>query len=408
MKACHSDAIVDTGPFISAFQELNTSFIKLLDSMSALRALSSLPRLSGLSDRQLLENALQVLVQNQDLECCSVYLLEGGRLHNVAGVDWDDLIRVERSSDVRHTGRSFALGEGILGKAAQTGELEHCRDCTTDPRFLQENRPGTAPPRLGSLISIPIQLDGDILGVLNVSHPHPGFFNEAHERALTIFASFLGQMLVNNRLLGQMEKQVTARTRQLEKALAEAEELKQKYAQLSVVDELTSLHNRRFFFPEARAALSRALRHGSPYSVLLLDIDHFKQINDTLGHAGGDEVLCRIAALLEEKTREGDILARFGGEEFIAALPDTDLAGALRMAERIRAGMGQARIELVGHSVTLSIGASSLLPGESGDSDKILDRLIQEADQALYFGKHNGRDQCRSFAEIACQVSGKK
>jgi len=399
---------METGPFVSAFQELNNSFIKLLDSMSALRALSSLSRLSGISDRQLLDSALQVLVQNQDLECCSVYLLENGRLKNAAGVDWDDLIRVGGRSATNRPGRSFALGEGILGQAAESGHLEHCRDCTVDPRFLRENTPGTAPPRLGSLISIPVRLGDEILGVLNVSHPHPGFFNEAHERALTIFASFLGQMLVNNRLLGQMEKLVTARTRQLEKALAEAEELKQKYARLSVVDELTALHNRRFFFPEARAAMARALRYSSPFSVLLLDIDHFKQINDNLGHAGGDEVLCRIAVLLEGKTREGDILARFGGEEFIIALPETDLDGAVRMAERIRLGLREARIDLVGHRVTLSIGVSSLAPGDAGDSDKVLERLIKEADQALYFGKQNGRDQCRSFAEIACQVNNKK
>lgn len=102
---------------------------------------------------------------------------------------------------------------------------------------------------IGSLISLPIKASGEVLGVLNVSHPHAGFFTETHERSLVIFANFLGQMLVNNRLLNSMEQMVRERTRQLEQTLADAEALKRRYAELSVIDELTGLHNRRFFFP---------------------------------------------------------------------------------------------------------------------------------------------------------------
>ncbi len=102
-------------------------------------------------------------------------------------------------------------------------------------------------------MAIPIHANGETIGVLNVSHPHAGFFGDSRERTLQVFASFLGQMIVNQRLLARMDRLVKERTEQLEQAL------KRRYAELSVV-----VHNRRHFFPEARATVSRALRYGHP------------------------------------------------------------------------------------------------------------------------------------------------
>jgi len=231
--------------------------------------------------------------------------------------------------------------------------------------------------------------------VLNVSHPHAGFFGDSRERTLQVFASFLGQMIVNQRLLARMDRLVKERTEQLEQAL------KRRYAELSVV-----VHNRRHFFPEARATVSRALRYGHPFSVLLMDVDHFKRINDTYGHAAGDQVLCAMATLLRTQSRETDVLAHFGGEEFILALPETDLDGARSLAERIRLAVRSE--PLCGHTVSLSIGIAhrpaNAEPGGEG-AGEILERLICEADKALYFGKHHGRDQCRYYPEIADRAS---
>jgi diguanylate cyclase (GGDEF)-like protein len=108
--------------------------------------------------------------------------------------------------------------------------------------------------------------------------------------------------------------------------------------------------------------------------------------------------------LFREQIREVDVLARFGGEEFIIALPDTELEGAKQLAERVRAAVKNAVFEIEGHSIktTISIGIASLQEVDSGDAQVILERMISEADQALYFGKHNGRDQSRVYAEIAC------
>lgn len=397
---------MDNIPFVDSFRELNDSFLKLIDSLSALRGLSAL-RVYGQSDKQLIASALDVLMQNQDLERCSVYLLRDGKLVNEAGLDWTDLMGIRVNGGERPPPRhaTFDIGEGLVGLAAQTGLLQHSRNCNDDPRFEQDGveRSGSE-ISIGSLISLPIKASGEVLGVLNVSHPHPAFFSGAHERTLLIFSNFLGQMLVNSRLLADLEQEVRERTRQLEQTLADAEALKRRYAELSVVDELTGLHNRRFFFPEARAALARSLRLKRDFCVLLVDIDHFKTINDTYGHRIGDDILAHISDVFVRHIREGDILARFGGEEFVIALPDSTLEGAKQTADRVRLAVAEAVCEPEGRQImtTLSIGIACLAGKEGGDTQHLLDRLLSEADQALYFGKHNGRNQCRAYAEIAC------
>ncbi|MFU8837713.1 MAG: diguanylate cyclase [Thiohalomonadaceae bacterium] len=401
---------MDSQPFVDSFRCINSSYLKLIDSLSALRALSTMTS-NFSSDQALLDGALNVLVENQDLERCCIYLVQGDELINVAGVDWNDMISVDHGLPRRsQRGTVFALGEGVVGLAALTGQLQHCRDCQQDTRFMA--RPETADSIkqgcavVGSLICVPISNGEQVLGVLNVSHPHPHFFDEGHERSLRIFSNVLGQMLVNNRLLHQMEERVRERTQQLQQALEDAEELRHRYETLSTVDDLTQLHNRRFFFPESRTALARCMRKKQPYAMLLLDVDHFKEVNDNYGHATGDLVLRDVAGLIKQQLREGDIVARFGGEEFVVALPDTDGDGAMVLAERIREAVKQDswQVDRRKLSVTVSIGISDVAEHAEKDSQKLLDRLIMEADQALYFGKHHGRDQCQSHAAIACKL----
>jgi diguanylate cyclase (GGDEF)-like protein len=394
------DAMLERKPLIRAFQDANAAVLDLVGAMSLLRALSVVP-LHEMSECELLAQALKVLVLNQDLERCSVYLLESGELVNAGGLDWADLVGLEARGS-RTEPRRFQLGEGLIGLAAQTGKLQHCRCCSDDPRFVPD---GAAVACAGAVIAVPIRAHGDTLGVLNASHPHADFFGEAHERTLQVFANFLGQMIVSQRLLAKMDGLVKERTLQLEQALAEAEALKRRYAELSVVDELTGLHNRRYFFPEARAAVERALRYGRPFSLLLLDVDHFKLINDTYGHAAGDDVLRLIAARLCEESREADVLARFGGEEFILALPETDLDGARSLAERIRTSLRAQPWRTDGSGrITVSVGIAHQPAGANAareNAQQMLERLIREADKALYFGKHHGRDQCQYFPDIA-------
>jgi diguanylate cyclase (GGDEF)-like protein len=401
---------MESKPFIDAYRGLNNSYLRMVDSLSALRALSAIS-VQHCSDRELLDKALSVLVANQDLERCSIFLLQGDRLVNVAGMDWSDFIRVSQQSIVapknRQQTRVFKLGEGLVGQAALNGQLQHCHSCDADQRYMPFDSTSEKPPLVGSIVSVPICNGDEVLGVLNVSHPHNGFFDQSHERTLRIFSDVLGQLLTNNRLFYQMDELVRQRTAQLQTALDDAEALRRRFEELSVVDDLTQLHNRRFFFPEARSALSRSIRYELPFSILLLDVDHFKAVNDNFGHATGDVVLQQVATVIRAQTREGDILARFGGEEFIMALPNTDSEGAMLLAERIRLAVRARNWEMTSRplAVSVSIGMVSASDFTNQDSQQQLDELIIRADQALYFGKQHGRDQSCNYAEIACKLA---
>ncbi len=385
---------MDNTPFVEASIELRQRFMTLLDSLASLRALTDTGQQPG-DESDLLAHALQVLLDNQDLERCSVFLLEGDELRCAVGIDWRDRLEPPRVS--RHSSAAtFRLGEGLMGRAAEEGEMQFCENCTMDENYVPVE--GTENP--GSLICVPIISDKEVLGVLNVSHPDPEFFHPWQRNILEIFSSVLGQMLGNHRLLAQMEQQVRSRTMELERALSQAQELKRRFEELSVIDDLTRLHNRRFFFPEASAEIARATRNRENFCVVLLDLDFFKTINDSYGHAMGDEVLVDIASMLRAQTREGDILARFGGEEFILGLPSTGIGGAKLLADRIceetRKMRWKAGEEVI--DITVSIGISCLdrlsekQLGE-GDSEALLNELLKQADIALYEAKKHGRDQ---------------
>ncbi|SFI15606.1 sensor domain-containing diguanylate cyclase [Planctomicrobium piriforme] len=159
-----------------------------------------------------------------------------------------------------------------------------------------------------------------------------------------------------------------------------------KLRSLSITDALTHLYNRRFFQQKLEEEFDRVRRYGSPLSLLLLDVDHFKSFNDTFGHLAGDRVLCRVGELLMETVRANDIVARYGGEEFAALLPMTDLESACRLAERIRRAIEAG--PWYGKPITVSIGVASV----TNDQTNALE-LIHLADEALYSSKQTGRNR---------------
>lgn len=178
----------------------------------------------------------------------------------------------------------------------------------------------------------------------------------------------------------EMEEQVLLRTRQLEEANAELD-------RQARTDPLTGLLNRRGFDSQIEFALALASRHMRPLSVATLDVDHFKRINDVYGHAVGDAVLQRIAHLLRERLRESDVVARVGGEEFVALLPDTDSAGAREVAQSLIDWVNATPDPDVGR-LTLSAGVASLRGPQDTRS-----ALLQRSDAALYVSKQTGRNR---------------
>jgi diguanylate cyclase (GGDEF)-like protein/PAS domain S-box-containing protein len=162
---------------------------------------------------------------------------------------------------------------------------------------------------------------------------------------------------------------------------------------LAHTDALTGVNNRRRFTDLASDELARAQRHGQPVALLMIDLDHFKSVNDRLGHAGGDTVLRSFAATAEGVMRQGDIFGRVGGEEFAALLPQTTPEGAEVLAERLRQRIAERPVTVGGAALhfSVSIGVSAWQPGEADAAD--IDRLMVAADRALYAAKAQGRDR---------------
>jgi two-component system cell cycle response regulator len=165
----------------------------------------------------------------------------------------------------------------------------------------------------------------------------------------------------------------------------------QRSLSLALTDELTGLYNRRYLFAHLDELIERINQGGASAAVLLFDIDHFKRVNDTHGHAAGDDVLRELAARAADSVRSVDLVARLGGEEFAVVMPETDIARAAEVAERLRLAVANDRFSVKASGkeldITISVGVAA---GEGGDDR---DRLLARADEALYSAKTAGRDR---------------
>ncbi|MBY5993350.1 GGDEF domain-containing protein [Ferrimonas balearica] len=164
------------------------------------------------------------------------------------------------------------------------------------------------------------------------------------------------------------------------------ERQQRQLTELAHTDPLTGLANRRQLDRQLARACQLAHRYGDPLAVLMLDLDHFKRLNDRLGHAAGDQLLTRFATLLQQQVRGSDLPARYGGEEFVVLCPHTDEMGALTLAERVREQWQHLTADLPS-AQTVSIGVAALEPGATPE------QLLDTADQALYRAKAQGRNR---------------
>ena len=226
---------------IETTQELNRHIVNLLDSLSALYGLTDIS-IRNLDENKLLRQALEALMSNQDMERCSIFLLDEANLLTVAaGLDWNEMLRnITRSDEAnpRQTHKDkprrkiqFRLGEGILGRAAESGNIQHCRSCADDPQFKKIDVDGE--PVQGSLLCVPITCEEQVIGVVNVYYPEPDFFNMWHERLLLLFCKMLGRLLISHRFVSQLDKLVDQQTQDLTKmnsSLRDEKELLKKSA----------------------------------------------------------------------------------------------------------------------------------------------------------------------------------
>jgi len=168
--------------------------------------------------------------------------------------------------------------------------------------------------------------------------------------------------------------------------------MEEKLRQLATTDSLTGINNRRNFVELAQKEINRSKRYGNPFSLLMLDIDHFKKINDTYGHSSGDQVLIEFCGLCLKEIRESDVMGRLGGEEFAIALVKSDAETAEVVAERINGSVSSCPVTVNGQQIcfTVSIGVTVMYPNDH------LDSILERSDNALYQAKENGRNQVRT------------
>lgn len=216
---------------------------------------------------------------------------------------------------------------------------------------------------------------------------------DAHERQRVVKALELG---VNDVLARPIDPQeLAARSRTLIRHKRYADFLRNRLdhsLEMAVTDALTGLHNRRYMAGQLDPLVAHANRGGAPAAVLVLDIDHFKRINDTFGHDAGDEVLTEFAVRLATNVRAVDLPCRFGGEEFVVVMPDTRVADASVIADRIRAQVAGTAFSVMGGRESLSVTISIGVAATTGDRDST-DALLKRADEALYEAKQSGRNR---------------
>lgn len=259
----------------------------------------------------------------------------------------------------------FAAGEGISWQAFSIGEPIIVQDVSQEAAFLYYKGYKND---VGSFISVPLKLkDGRVIGVLNAHRPEKNSFSLADEELFCAVAE--------NVAIAIDRAHVYERTREL-----------------SIRDPLTHVYNRRYFFEYADREVERGKRYGHPLSLIMIDIDDFKNYNDVNGHLEGDAALRKTAILLEKNLRKGDVLARYGGEEFIVLLPETGIEAAAGVAEKLREaihnGCYRGREAQPLGRVSITLGVASF-PDDGDD----LVRLIGLADCHLYMGKAQGKNR---------------
>lgn len=256
------------------------------------------------------------------------------------------------------------VGEGLCGRAAAEGKMiVTAGNCSHLGQSLSAS--GMGPQ--GHIV-IPLKARERVLGVLCLYVAAESAPKEAEHRLLLSIGEQIGIALENANLY-----EATRR--------------------LALHDPLTGLGNRRHLEIVADGSLAMARRYGTPFSIILLDLDHFKLYNDTYGHSAGDRLLIEVARTMKKEVRDTNLVVRYGGEEFLILLPDTEITAALAVAERIRVKISENT------GITISLGVSW-----AKDAAKTMDELIAVADVALYQAKNSGRNQVACAASALSQV----
>ena len=266
-------------------------------------------------------------------------------------------------------------GEGIAGKVVELGEPLLVENLESDPRIKQKNRQHY---KTRSFVSVPLKIEDRIIGVLSLSDKTSGeVFNEEDLDLVQSFATQAALVMERNEFFNKTEK----------------------LKKLTITDHLTGLLNRRYLYERLKDEVARSRRHGHHLSLLMLDLDGFKTINDTFGHLFGDQILIGIAETLLNTVRSIDVVARYGGDEFMIILPETAELLTVDIAERLRNTVAHQEVppqeaaDTGLPALSVSIGIACY-PGHGETVELLLDNV----DKALYRAKHKGKNRIEVFS----------
>jgi diguanylate cyclase (GGDEF)-like protein len=265
-------------------------------------------------------------------------------------------------------------GQGIAGLVFETGRSLLVKNVDEDPRFTERQR---ARYKTKSLICVPLRIDQRKIGVINLTDKTRDGFDENDLRLVESVASHASVALDRT----------------------DYYKMSEDLRRISITDSLTDLYNRRFFQERINEEIERSRRHGLPVSLIMLDIDNFKQYNDSYGHLAGDEALRLTAATIKNSVRNIDRVARYGGEEFAVILPMTEITAARDIAERIRSGVAGRYFPDDALRVTVKLTASLGIASFPQHADNLFD-LVGNADKALYIAKVNGKNRVAVFDKL--------
>src|SRR6202030_917176 len=272
-------------------------------------------------------------------------------------------IKAEAGTTSETLGRRVAVGSGVLGKVARTGVSA----------LVQNAGPGQLAgvlPESRAVLCLPISYGETLLGVLNIESRDENAFAPQDVLILNTLADLLATALHNSFVFRKLQQQ-------------------------SITDGLTGIKTRRFFWEALSSEWKRGSRSGRPFSVVLVDLDKFKEVNDSLGHLEGDLVLARVGRLLEQKCRQSNVVARYGGDEFVILMPETGVEQAQILSERLRLWLATDPM-LSEHHITGSFGVASFpLHGFSAED------IIRVADTGMYVSKRSGGNLVSAAEEFA-------
>lgn len=301
-----------------------------------------------------------------EADICSIMLLDKGgeNLTIVAAQGLSE--EVKRDAVVK-------VGEGLSGWVAREGRPLLIHDMENDSRFRHILRRPREHYNSSSLLSVPLMVQSNIMGVINVNNKRNGEpFTSRDEQILTVFANHAAIAIENARLYQELNT-------------------------IATTDAVTGINNHHAFQERLTEEILRAERYKQPLSIILIDVDHFKRVNDTYGHLEGDHVLRELSNLFVNNFRKMDYIARYGGEEFAVILPHSSKEAAMQTANRVRKAVEMASLIQANPvaRITVSMGVGTF--PEDGHSER---ELLDRADRALYRAKEEGRNRVLAASDI--------